>query len=95
MIGTEIFTGDIDAPEDPELGRSFHQRLVDFLIAGARDCAWPGAVFSRYSRQDGRVTIGIAPGSVWPGLEELRQFRERNREERPLVAAPEEQGSLL
>jgi hypothetical protein len=82
MSAAEIYTGG-QAPADAAKNTEFHQKMVDFLIAGAREFGWSGAEFCDYDRVGAGVSIGIKPGDAWPGLDALRTFREQHRNDPP------------
>lgn len=76
MTALEIYSGDDNAPSEPEANQAFHQAILDRLRADAvADYGWVGADFCWYRRERGTVCIGIKPGTAWPGLDALRAFR--------------------
>lgn len=75
----QIFDGGFAAPVEAEANAAFHRAILEKMFASARGYGWGGAVFCWYRRQGEGVCIGIAEGDGWPGIEQLRDFRERQR----------------
>jgi hypothetical protein len=69
-------------PVDPSRSTIVHGELIGDLIAGAEAEGWQGAEFCDYERRPDMIAIGIRRGEDWPGLDELRAFRERQKAER-------------
>lgn len=87
-------------PADPAERAKAHQGLIDILNAEAERAGWKGAVFDVYTSRGGIAAITIAPGEAPATLDDLRAFRESQKQAAAL-AAPQandndpEQRSLL
>lgn len=86
----EIYlTGDMP---DPSKSTEAHQAVIAGLVAEASAHGWAGAEFSFYGRDGATIAIGIreataiGAGPAWPGIDELRKFREQQKAARAAEA---------
>jgi hypothetical protein len=83
-------------PSDPAESTARHEALIAALVSEAAARGWGGAVFCAYGRQADIVSAGITEAAApWPGIAELRAFRERQKAERQAEIERQQQGSLF
>lgn len=66
--------------DDPETRKAAIAGLVDELAAGARDEGWPGMKFSTWASLDGNVWIAVQEAESFAGIEDLRVFRQMQKD---------------
>ncbi|MEY9718808.1 hypothetical protein [Sinorhizobium fredii] len=63
-------------PDDPAANAAMHQGLLDILNAEAGRVGWSGISFDLYTSAKGWAAITAVPGEKPATLEDLRAFRE-------------------
>jgi hypothetical protein len=86
-------------PKDAADNTRFHQSLIDDMTDEAGRIGWAGAAFADYASRSGYVSVAIVRGDGWPSLDDLRAFRERQKQAVDARAAEQReqpaQGSLV
>jgi hypothetical protein len=70
------------APVEPSPAENsrFHDMFLSSLNGEAASRGWAGSAVCQYVRIDGYLSISIEPGKGWASMEDLRDFRERQRQ---------------
>jgi len=86
-------------PADGHKTPALIAELIDEVNAEARRLAWSGTAFSRFTSADGYVQFDVVRGERPATIEDLRLFREaekqRRADEASKLAEQPEQGSLI
>lgn len=80
---------------DPAKNSAAHAQLLADLNAEAERLRWDGTTIDFYRRHEGWLSIYVTPGDTPATMEDLRQFRDQQRQAETAAQDQPEQGSMF
>ncbi|MDW5313753.1 hypothetical protein [Rhizobium sp. PL01] len=80
---------------DPAKNSAAHVQLLADLNAEAERLLWDGTTIDFYRRHEGWLSIYVTPGDAPATMEDLRQFRDQQRQAEVVEQDQPEQGRLV